>query len=125
MSDLEKELRELKRREPSASLDARMDRLFDDAGSRGPRFWARPVALWQCAVACAVCAVVAALAMGRVPASVEQPAAVERTVYIVETDRATITRLVDAASRSGLGVPGMDRSTVVVEYGGENGNGSI
>jgi hypothetical protein len=58
MSDTEHELQHLPRRRPSASLDDRMDALFERAGRRHRGVLTTPVPAWLLAVACAACVVV-------------------------------------------------------------------
>ncbi len=70
MNDIEHELQNLPRRRPSASLDVRMDALFERAGRRRHGLLTAPVPAWLLAVACAACV---ALGVG-VRARWERPA---------------------------------------------------
>ncbi len=101
MKNLSDKLNELACQEPSDRLDKRMDALFVEAQAAPPPVWARTMPLWQCAAACLVCLVMGGLAaqvLAPVPAP-QQQAMVERTIYIVPADSATMARIFDVPQR--------------------------
>lgn len=78
MNDFEDYLRNAPLAEPGPAMDATIERFFEKASARPPRLWARPVALWKCAAACALCC-----AAGFIASSlVREPAPV--TVHVTE-----------------------------------------
>ncbi len=75
-------LRQLPPRQPSEMLDKRIDTML---GSPRRNVVARPVALWQCAVACAVCAVMAFGAGLLLPGRAHQKAPVSEVRWVLQT----------------------------------------
>jgi hypothetical protein len=87
MNNFEKKLAQVPRLQASPALNERVERLFQQAELTPPRFWQRPVRLWQCVAACLLC-----IGLG---AQLEQeteetpPMIRERTVYIMPMDYTT------------------------------------
>ena len=87
-------------RVPSQRLEQRMEALFDEARHRPPSFWARPIALWQCAALALACLLAGAfLHRAATPPPAFESPRYERTVYIVQADPAAMARLVDVPQR--------------------------
>jgi len=83
MNEIERLLEEAPLARPRDRLDERMDRLFSEP-PRPRRILTRPVALWQTAAACIVCAILGFLAH-RVPFSQESQQSEPHTMtFIIE-----------------------------------------
>ncbi|MCX5768869.1 MAG: hypothetical protein NTZ09_01145 [Candidatus Hydrogenedentes bacterium] len=75
-------LRQLPLRQPSEMLDRRIGRML---GSPRQGVMARRISLWQCAAACAVCAVMAFAAGVLLPARARQHAPVSEVRWVLQT----------------------------------------
>jgi hypothetical protein len=85
MKDLEDKLGRCSLARPSPKLDKRVDQLFTEAAVRRPPVWARPMAMWQGAVACLVFATLGFLLHAALPEAKEEAPA-PTMVYVVEMD---------------------------------------
>lgn len=97
--DIEKRLEASQRRGPSEALEGRVGRLFADAAMDAPPLWARPVRLWQCALACLVCLSAGVIAARVLFPPEPQRITHEQTVYIVPMDSTTLATLTNPPRR--------------------------
>ncbi len=114
MKDIEQELKQCELATPSDDLDRRIDQLIAHAPRPRWQFLSRPVALWQCAAACLVFAVLGHLA-SRDQAQPERDSEPPTTVYIIQGGPEIPRRAFDATAREGvfLGDPEKVRTYII------------
>ena len=98
MEELERKLKKAALAEPSRELDRAVERMLLDASVRRGPWFAAPVALWQCALACAVSLLVGGALYAGVAAHTTKEKEVVRTVYFVPTGDA-LRDVMDVPSR--------------------------
>jgi hypothetical protein len=98
MKNMEHEMNDVKLRAPSPVLDERLDGLLAQGHDMSPPWWAQPIRLWHCAAACILCFAIGALTHSATIKTPE-PTTIERTVYFVPADSATLTRMFDVTQR--------------------------
>lgn len=103
MNDLERWLHETPLEIPDPSLDERMRQAFEEAPRRG-RMWKRPVPLWLCLAACAVC-LLAGWAVNHIDFALEREAPVQtvrETYYFIVDNNGMAQQVMEQAPpRSG------------------------
>lgn len=82
MKDLEERLRSVRMIEPSAKFDYAMGRIFAEATPVRLPLLKRPVALWQCVLACAASMLLVVAIQSERGAPPPPQVVTERTVYI-------------------------------------------
>ncbi|MFA6240443.1 MAG: hypothetical protein WC655_05920 [Candidatus Hydrogenedentales bacterium] len=85
MEELERKLKKAALVEPSPELDRAVERMLLDASMRRRSWFAAPVALWQCALACAVSLLLGGALYAGVVGHTAGPKEVVRTVYFIPT----------------------------------------
>lgn len=94
MNDLERWLHETPLESPSPSLDERVGQALDEA-SRHRRLWKRPVPLWLCLAACALC-LLAGWAVNHIDFEFEAPVqTVHETYYFIVDGNGMAQQVVD------------------------------
>ncbi len=101
MKEIERLLEEAPLVQPRDRLDTRMDQLFSEP-PRPRRILTRPVALWQTATACAVCAAFGFLLHRAMPAQERPPSEVPSVVYIIEAGTRVPMHAFDLTQRGEL-----------------------